>query len=33
VEVPNGHLLPYDCAEDGWLKRVEQLEKGATAGR
>ena len=29
VEVPNGHLLPYDCAEEGWRKRLEQLEKGA----
>jgi hypothetical protein len=31
VEVPNGHLLPYDCAEEGWRKRLEQLENGATA--
>jgi hypothetical protein len=33
VEVPNGHLLPYDCAEEGWRKRIEQLEKSATPGR
>jgi hypothetical protein len=30
AEVPNGHLLPYDCAEEGWRKRIEQLGKGAT---
>jgi len=29
VEVPNGHLLPYDCAEEGWRKRLEQLEQRA----
>lgn len=29
VEVPNGHLLPYDCAEEGWRRRLDQLEKGA----
>lgn len=33
VEVLNGHLLPYDCAEEGWRKRIEQLEKSATANR
>jgi hypothetical protein len=33
VEVPNGHLLPYDCAEEAWRKRIEQLEKGAPPGR
>jgi hypothetical protein len=33
VEVAHGHLLPYDCAEEGWRKRIEQLEKGATAIR
>ena len=33
VEVPNGHLLPYDCAEEGWLSRLEQLEKSATPTR
>jgi hypothetical protein len=27
--VPNGHLLPYECAEEGWLKRLEQLERNA----
>ena len=30
MEVPNGHLLPYDCAEEGWRKRLEQLEQRAT---
>ena len=29
MEVPNGHLLPYDCAEEGWRKRLEQLEQRA----
>ena len=33
VEVPDGHLLPYDCAEEGWRKRLEQLERGAEAQR
>ena len=27
--VPNGHLLPYECAEEGWRKHLEQLEKRA----
>ncbi|MFM1885059.1 MAG: hypothetical protein RL026_216 [Pseudomonadota bacterium] len=29
-EVPNGHLMPYDCNEEVWLRRVETLarEKG-----
>ena len=26
-QVPNGHLLPYECAEEGWRKRLEELEK------
>ena len=30
--VPNGHLLPYECAEEGWHKRLEELEKKARAG-
>jgi len=25
--VPNGHLLPYECAEEGWQKRLEELEQ------
>jgi hypothetical protein len=25
--VPNGHLLPYECAEEEWHKHLEQLEK------
>jgi hypothetical protein len=29
VEVPNGHLLSYDCAEEGWRKRLEELEQRA----
>jgi hypothetical protein len=29
--VPNGHLLPYECAEEGWRKHLEQLEKQAAA--
>jgi hypothetical protein len=33
VEVPNSHLLPYDCAEEGWRKRIEQLEKRGTPRR
>ncbi len=31
-EVPNGHLLPYECAEEGWRIHLEQLEKKAGAG-
>ena len=27
--VPGGHLLPYECAEEGWNKRLEELEKKA----
>ena len=29
--VPNGHLLPYECAEEEWRTHLEQLEKKATA--
>jgi hypothetical protein len=29
MAVPNGHLLPYDCAEEGWRQRLEQLERRA----
>jgi len=29
ARVPNGHLLPYECAEENWLKRLEELEQGA----
>jgi hypothetical protein len=29
MAVPNGHLLPYDCAEEGWRQRLEQLERNA----
>ncbi len=30
--VPNGHLLPYECAEEGWRKHLEQLEERAVPG-
>lgn len=30
--VPNGHLLPYECAEEGWRKHLERLEERAAAG-
>ncbi|HEY6508147.1 MAG TPA: hypothetical protein VIY56_09030 [Vicinamibacterales bacterium] len=30
--VPNGHLLPYECAEETWKKRIEELEKKARPG-
>ena len=30
--VPNGHLLPYECAEETWHKRLEELETKAKAG-
>jgi hypothetical protein len=29
AKVPNGHLLPYECAEENWLKRLEDLEAAA----
>jgi len=29
AQVPNGHLLPYECAEEGWIKHLEELEKKA----
>jgi hypothetical protein len=29
AKVPNGHLLPYECAEENWIKRLEQLETKA----
>jgi hypothetical protein len=28
-KVPNGHLLPYECAEENWIKHLEQLESNA----
>jgi hypothetical protein len=28
-QVPNGHVLPYECAEENWNKRLEELEKKA----
>ena len=32
AQVPNGHLLPYECAEEGWHKRLEELEKKVVTG-
>jgi hypothetical protein len=29
MAVPDGHLLPYDCAEEGWRSRLEELERRA----
>ena len=29
ARVPNGHLLPYECAEETWMKHLEELEKKA----
>lgn len=29
TEVPNGHLLPYDCNEEVWRDRVEKLAEKA----
>jgi hypothetical protein len=31
--IPNGHLLPYECAEENWNKRLEELEKKSKAAR
>lgn len=31
AQVPNGRLLPYECAEESWHKRLEELQ--AKAGR
>jgi hypothetical protein len=28
--VPDGHLLPYECAEENWNKRLEELERNAS---
>jgi len=27
--VPNGHVLPYECAEEGWRVHLEELERKA----
>jgi hypothetical protein len=32
AEVPNGHLLPYECAEEAWRKRLEELEQTVKPG-
>ena len=32
AQVPNGHLLPYECAEEGWHKRLEDLQQKAKPG-
>jgi hypothetical protein len=29
AKVPNGHLLPYECAEENWLKHLDELERNA----
>jgi hypothetical protein len=29
AEVPNGHLLPYDCNEEAWQDRIDALAKQA----
>lgn len=29
TEVPNGHLLPYECNEEFWFNRVEELAEKA----
>ena len=29
AEVPNGHLLPYECAEEAWSIHLEQLAEKA----
>ena len=29
AQVPNGRLLPYECAEENWVKRLEELAKKA----
>jgi hypothetical protein len=31
--VPNGHLLPYECAEENWQKRLEELEQKAATSK
>ena len=33
MAVANGHILPYDCAEEGWRQRLEQLEQAASGKR
>jgi hypothetical protein len=29
AEVPNGRVLPYDCPEEMWLSRIEEMAKKA----
>ncbi len=29
--VPNGHLLPYECDEQGWLDHLDELKKKAAS--
>jgi hypothetical protein len=29
AEVPNGHLLPYECAEEAWNIHLEKLAEKA----
>ena len=33
AEVPNGHLLPYECAEEAWNIHLEQLAEKARLKR
>jgi hypothetical protein len=33
MAVANGHILPYDCAEEGWRLRLEALEKAGAVNR
>jgi len=35
AKVPNGHLLPYECAEENWLKFLDEREElvGAAESR
>ena len=29
AQVPNGRLLPYECAEEGWTARLAEIAKKA----
>ena len=33
ASVPNGHLLPYECNEEAWIKRLDELERKAGTGK
>jgi hypothetical protein len=32
AEVPNGRVLPYECNEERWLDRLEELAREADVG-